>query len=151
MDLNVEDRLVLNQLQLRDYQKPVFDAIFNRKIKRLALCWPRRAGKDLTLWNAAIRFALMEPCMVFYVLPTAPLARKVIWDALDNNSNKFLSYIPERLILKKNETEMKITLVNNSIIQLVGAEQHNTVFRGTNPKFVVLSEFSFYRHPEIIG
>lgn len=150
MKLNVEDNIILNTIELREYQKPIFDAIFNRGIKRLALTLPRRSGKDLTCWSAVIRWALTKPCMSFYVLPTAPLARKVIWDAKDNSGRPFLSYIPERLITRKNETEMKLTLANGSIIQLVGAEQHDTVFRGSNPTFIVLSEFAYYRHPEII-
>ena len=141
--MNVEDKLILDKFQLREYQEPIFDALFLKDYKRLILTLPRRSGKDLTLWNAAIRVALSKPCMVTYVLPTAVSARKVIWDALDFNGIKFLDYIPRRLVESLNVAEMKIRFINGSLLQLTGGENHDKSIRGTNPYMVILSEFAY--------
>jgi len=147
---NVEDTIQLNLFQPREYQKPVFDLIFNRKCRRIILCWARRGGKDFTLWNAAIRQCLMKPCSVMYAGETYGSIRKIIWNALDNDGKRFLDYIPPRLISKINESEMRITFINNSILQCIGADSHKTSLRGTNPSMVILSEFAYYSDPTVL-
>ena len=48
--LNVEDKIQLDKFVLRDYQKPIYDALFNKGYKRLAIVLPRRARqRSLTL------------------------------------------------------------------------------------------------------
>lgn len=142
--MNVEDKIVLDKFQLRDYQKPIYDALFNKDYKRLLICLARRGGKDLTLWNAVIRQALMKTCLITYALPTAKLAREAIWDALDIDGNRFLDYVPSRLVESLNVTQMKITFMNGSLIRLIGADSDpNIAFRSTNPYMVVLSEFAY--------
>jgi len=141
--LNVEDKITRNQFVLRDYQIPIWKALFQDKIKRLIIVLPRRAGKDYVLWNAAVEQCLMETCMVTYVLPNYGQCRRVIWDAIANNSVTFLELIPRRLIAKINSSEMKIVFINGSVLSLVSAESHHTSIRGTNPKFVVVSEAAY--------
>lgn len=146
---NVEDYLVLDEFQPRHYQKVVMDCL-NRGVKRLVITWPRRSGKDFTLFQYCIRKALEEPCMILYVLPTYAAARKNIFDAIDNSGKTFLSSIPDRLIYKVNQSEMKIVFKNNSILQLVGAESHHSSIRGSNPKMVVLSEYAYYSDSSVL-
>lgn len=147
---NVEERLILNEFKLRDYQLPVFDAIFNEGVKRIILCWARRGGKDLTLWNAAIRYCMMKPCSVIYAGETYGAIRKIIWTALDNEGKRFLDYIPKDFIHKINDSEMRITFKNNSVLQLVGADSHATSMRGQNASLVILSEFAYYTDPTVL-
>ena len=61
---------------------------------------------------------------------------------MDDEGNKFLSYIPDELIEDKNESELQITLVNGSIIQLIGADTIDTSALGTNCVGAIFSEYS---------
>lgn len=128
----------------RTYQEPILDAIFDYGIRRLVITLPRRAGKDLTLWNAAIQQCLDKPCMVIYALPNFNSARRCIWDAIDISGKPFLDYLPHSEVVKRNEAQMKIVFRNGSVLQLAGAESHRTSFRGTNPYAVILSEYAYY-------
>lgn len=76
--------------------------------------------------------------------------RKTIWDAIDSDGKRFLEYIPERYIAKVNQSEMKITFVNGSILQCIGADSHHSSFRGTNPYGIILSEFAYYEDPTVL-
>jgi len=60
---------------------------------------------------------------------------------MDRDGFKFLDHIPKPLREKENSTEMKITLKNGSIIQIIGSENYNALM-GTNPIGCVLSEFA---------
>jgi hypothetical protein len=62
-----------------------------------------------------------------------------------NDGRRFLDLIPLELITAKNDSEMKIELINGSIIRLVGSDQYDRLV-GTNPKGIVFSEFSI-THP----
>lgn len=79
--------------------------------------------------------------MYFYVFPTYSQARKVIWDSLTNDGHRFLDFIPDELIEATNSSEMKIRLKNQSIIQLVGSDNVDSLV-GTNPRGVVFSEYA---------
>lgn len=125
----------------RTYQLPIWEA-FDEGYRRLIYVAHRRAGKDKTCWNLMIRSAAQTMGTYFYILPTYSQAKKVIWDAIDTNSNiKMLEHIPKKLISKANETEMQIELKNGSVIQMVGADNVDRIV-GTNPIGVVFSEYS---------
>lgn len=98
-------------------------------------------GKDITLWNIAIRQCLKRICLVFYCLPTYSQARKCIFDAIAIDGTKFLDFIPKKLVESINISEMKIRFKNGSILQCIGAESYETSLVGTNPYAVILSEF----------
>lgn len=78
----------------------------------------------------------------FYFLPTYSQAKKVIWDNIDNNGFKMLDHIPKEIIKSQNATELKIELVNGSVIQLIAADEFKNSGVGTNPIGVVFSEYS---------
>lgn len=65
----------------------------------------------------------------------------MIWDGIDKAGFKFLDHIPAELIKKKNDTELKIELINGSIIQLIGSERLDLIM-GTNPIGIVFSEYA---------
>lgn len=141
--MNVENQLIMDKFRLRWYQKEIWDAINEKHYRKAIVILPRRAGKDISLWNLAIRYCWKKPCLVYYCLPTYSHARKAIWDAISIDSVKFLDYIPPALIDKVNQQEMKIVFKNGSILQCIGAESHNSSIRGTNPSMVILSEFAY--------
>ena len=68
------------------------------------------------------------------------MGRKVLWDGMDKSGFKFIDHIPAPLIANKNNTEMKVTLKNGSIIQVIGTDNIENV--GVNPIGCIFSEFS---------
>lgn len=134
--------LQLRKFTPRDYQLPVLDALENAGYKKLFLLWHRRSGKDVIAFNVMIRAAIRKVGVYFYCLPTYAHARRVIHDGILSNGQKFLSFIPPELIAAHNSQEMKITLVNGSLIQLVGSDTASQSLVGTNPQGVVFSEWA---------
>lgn len=76
----------------------------------------------------------------YYFLPTYSQAKKVIWQGIDKGGMKFLDHFPQEIVEKQNESEMRITLRNGSIFQVVGADNIDSIV-GTNPVGVVFSEY----------
>ena len=126
----------------RNYQVPLLKAIDSGKYKRAVACWHRRAGKDIALWNLLVKKALLEPGLYYYFLPTYAQSKKIIWDGINNDGFKFIDYCPKEAIDSKNGTELKISLKNGSIIQLIGTDTYDAI-RGTNPRGCVFSEYAF--------
>ncbi|TXH47471.1 MAG: hypothetical protein E6Q97_27170 [Desulfurellales bacterium] len=78
----------------------------------------------------------------YYVFPTYSQAKKVIWNGIDKEGNRFLDHFPAELIDgQPNEAEMRIKFKNGSIFQLVGSDNVDSIV-GTNPVGVVFSEYS---------
>jgi hypothetical protein len=127
---------------LRSYQRNFF-ASLDAGFRRAVLVWHRRSGKDKALLNAAIRACLGPKritAMIFY--PTLKQVRLALWHGLDRDGKPYIwRHIPPDLISRTNESEMSITLVNGSILHLLGADNVNRLV-GVNPSFIVFNEFS---------
>ena len=141
-NLSVETQVRLDKFKPRDYQLPLLDAVLNKGYRKVLCLWCRRSGKDLTAWNLIIRMALQQVGNYFYCLPTYRQCRLVIFDSITIDQNKFIDYIPKELIKAINIQDMKITLINGSIIQLMGSDTYDTSLIGTNPRMIVFSEWS---------
>jgi hypothetical protein len=89
-----------------------------------------------------IRAALRKVGLYLYCLPTYNQGRKVLWDGILSDGSRFLSFIPTELISNKNNAEMKLTLFNGSIIQVVGSDNAAQTLVGTNPQGIVFSEWA---------
>lgn len=139
--MNVEAQIHLNKFKPREYQLPILDALENKGYKRVIAVWPRRAGKDVVSFNLMIRAALKRVGVYYYIFPTYSQAKKVIWDSITNTGEKFIDYIPKQLIVSENSQEMKIKLLNGSLIQLVGSDNIDSLV-GTNPRGIVFSEYA---------
>jgi hypothetical protein len=131
----------LDRFQPRDYQIPLIQALESGKYTRLICCWHRRAGKDICGFNLMIRAALRKMGVYYYIFPTYSQARKVIWDSITTSGQRFMDYIPRELVTNTHSTEMKITLLNGSIIQLIGSDNIDSLM-GTNPIGIVFSEYA---------
>jgi len=105
------------------------------------------SGKDVAALNLILRQAFKRVGTYYYLYPKYEQCRRAIWDAILITGEKFLDFIPHNLIAKKNNVEMKITLINGSIIQFNGADNADCL-RGTNPVGVIFSEYSRVNHPE---
>ena len=130
----------LNQFVAHEYQIPVFQAIDSGK-RKLVLIWNRRAGKDLTAFQCAIRHMLQRPTEVYYVFPTFAQARRSIYESISNSGLRIIDYLPEELIDSKNDMTMRIRLKNGSLIRWCGSNKWSDL-KGGNPSFIIFSEFA---------
>jgi hypothetical protein len=123
----------------RNYQFPVLSAM-DSGIKRAVCVWHRRAGKDKTILNFVIKEMFKRIGVYYYFFPTYAQGKKILWDGIDGKGFKFLDHFPREVIVTKNATEMKITLINGSLFQIVGTDNYDSIM-GTNPVGCVFSEF----------
>lgn len=140
-DLNVETRIRLDKFKPRDFQEPLFDAVINKGYKRVLCIWPRRAGKDICAFNLLIHLALQKVQTIFYVFPTFSSGRRILWDAITNDGFRILDYCPIE-IAERNEQQMRLRFKNGSVIQVIGSNDYDSALVGTNPQFIVFSEYS---------
>ena len=78
----------------------------------------------------------------WHMLPTANQARKVIWNGIDRHGRKVIDQaVPKEIRTRTRDDEMSITLVNGSVIQLVGSDNFDALV-GANPVGVVFSEYA---------
>lgn len=133
-------RLVLpNQFVPREPQADLM-RYFDRGGLRAAACWPRRYGKDLTMVHQTVKQMFERPGMYFHMLPNHKQARKVLWDGFDNTGKKIIdTAMPAAIRADTNKTEMKITLRNGAIWQLVGSDYYDSIV-GANPFGITMSE-----------
>lgn len=142
------EHLVLPLVPFRPYQLEAQTALFLDNLRRVLVQRPRRSGKEMESWNITVQGAIVEPGLYIVVYPTNVRAKAILWDGAillpGNRSVKFRDMIPKQLILgKPNEQEMKIKLINGSIIWIVGSDIDPDKLRGTNPRGIVLAEFAF--------
>ncbi len=144
MEMKSETVIKLNKFQPRDYQLPICRAIATEggQYRKLLCVLPRRAGKDVLMWNLMIRAAIKQVGNYYYCLPTFQQARGVIWESITNSGQKMIDFLPPELIAKKLDNTMSITLVNGSQIKLIGSDSYDTSIIGTNPRMIVFSEYA---------
>lgn len=124
----------------RKYQRP-FLAALDSGYKKLIIVWHRRSGKEKTCLNAVIRQMVKRVGGYYYMFPELKQGRRILWDGIDKDGMKFLDHFPPELIESKNESEMKVKLVNGSVFQILGADQYDSNV-GANPVMMVFSEYS---------
>lgn len=142
-----DNTVYVDKFKPRWYQKEFINELEHGTKKRFVVVWPRRAGKDVMALNVMLRQAFKRVGVYYYLYPKACQCRKAIWDAILSTGERFLDFIPSDLIANKNSVEMKITLINGSIIQFNGADNVNTLL-STNPVGVVYSEFATVSNPD---
>lgn len=96
--------------------------------------WGKTFLSSLELFKAALK---KRRALVWYVAPTYGMARDILWDQL-------IDMIPPQYIKRKHETKLTIRLINNSEIQLKGADKPDTL-RGRGVDYVVLDEYQDFR------
>jgi len=145
----------------RDYQQDFWDAFHGEgahKGKRYRIfvkVWHRRAGKDMTDWNAAVERSAEEPMTVKYGFPTSDMARDNLWEAYTNDGLRFTDFVPLDLRVRKNKADdglndslKRIELITGGSIRVVSFHKPGRA-RGGNSKLFVLSEFQAM-DPQII-
>ena len=103
---------------------------------------PKNAGMD---WP--IKGALQDPGRYWIIAPTYTQAKSIYWRGLMFSKDPHdTTAIPKELIAKRNESELIITLVNGSTIELKGADNPDSL-RGAGIKGAVLDEYAFWTDP----
>lgn len=70
------------------------------------------------------------------------MGRKIIWDAIDNDSHRILDwYCPDEICDQKNSSDMKIRFKNGSILKFVGSDNYDSLV-GSNFQAVIFSEYA---------
>ena len=120
------------QLSLRHAQGEVF---MDRTRFRVLVAG-RRFGKSYLSCIELIRGAIEKPGEVFfYAAPTYRMAKDIAWKLLKQ-------LVPRIWIKSKNESDLKIELINGSLIELKGTE-NAMALRGRSLSGVVLDEAAF--------
>jgi len=132
--------------EARDYQQEFWDAWYADDYDIFVLNWHRRAGKDLTCWNATIDYAAESPMTVKYAFPTGDMARDNLWESYTNDGLRFTDFVPEALRFKRNKGDdglndslKSIELLTGGSIRVISAHKPGRL-RGGNSKLFVLSE-----------
>ena len=100
----------------------------------------RRAWKDKACFNIIVKKAMEDVWIYYYVFPTYSQWKKAAWDWIDKDWWKTINHIPNEIIKKKNDTEMKVELINWSIIQIIWSDNVDSIV-WTNPIGIVFSEY----------
>lgn len=125
----------------RPYQMPLWNYLENGG-KRAVAVWHRRAGKDSLSLNWTATQAMQKTGVYWHMAPTQKQVRKIVWDNIDKQGRRIIDQVfPPEIRAKKNDTEMRIELINGSIWQCVGSDNYNSLV-GANPSGVVFSEYS---------
>lgn len=136
----------------RDYQEDFWDAFHGegahegKEYDIFVLNWHRRAGKDMTCWNAAIERTAEEPMTCKYAFPTGDMARDNLWESYTNDGLRFTDFVPKPLRVRRNKTDdglndslKRIELITGGSIRVISAHKPGRL-RGGNSKLFVLSE-----------
>lgn len=130
----VEQRIVAFPYKTRD----AFRDFHNRAQRYAVNVCHRRAGKTVAAVNDLIRSVLQCPLerpRAYYVAPTYSQAKKVAWDYAKH-------YSQAETLARFNETELRIDYPSGARLQLVGADNPDSL-RGIYADAVVLDEFAF--------
>jgi len=129
----------------RDYQVEFFKAMDSGK-RFAALNWHRRAGKDMTCWNYAIKRTAEEPMTTKYAFPTNDMARDNLWESYTNDGQRFTDFVPKDLRVRQhsmddglNDSLKRIELITGGSIRVISTHKPGRL-RGGNSKLFVLSE-----------
>lgn len=125
----------------RHYQLPYMSAMDNG-CKFAVWVMHRRGGKDRTALAQACKDAFKRVGLYWHCLPTLKQGRKVVWDNITSEGKNLIDQtFPRELVRRRLEDEMKIELENGSIVQIVGADNFNSLV-GASPVHVTFSEWS---------
>jgi len=131
------------QFELRDYQRPLWQAMFVDKIRKFICVWHRRSGKTKLVTNMIVSQAYLRVGAYYYYFPTRKQAHDVWWRGRGEDGKLFIDHFPPELIKKKNESDLFIEFKNGSTFQLRGSDIHGERARSGGPVGIVYDEYSF--------
>ena len=145
------NRVRLPQLKPRNYQLGAWKALDNGA-RNLLISHPRRHGKDVTTASILSKKAMTRVGSYYYLFPTRKWAERAIWNnivTIGKKSGHLIDLIfPPEIVLNKNNTDLKLTLINGSTVNMGGTD--NLDFVGQGGYGYALSEFSLHKE-EVTG
>jgi hypothetical protein len=75
------------------------------------------------------------------VYPFLNQGRRIAWNGMDKDGNRFIHAFPPELIESQSNAEMRLHLKNGSVFQIMGADKPDSLV-GSNPVGIVFSEWS---------
>lgn len=99
---------------------------------RVAVCG-RRFGKTYLARNQIAKFARYPNQLIYYVTPSYRMAKNIMWKPLKTRLREI------NWVKSVHETELTLTLINNTSIQLKGADNYDSL-RGVGLNFLVMDE-----------
>lgn len=127
----------LNQLTMDLNLHPKQAEVFLDTARFRVVVAGRRWGKTSLAKTEMLARAKMPHQKIWYIAPTYRMAKQIMWNDLKES-------VPRDWIVRIHETEMSITLINNTVIECKGADNPDTL-RGVGLNFVVLDEFQDMR------
>lgn len=122
----MEKRLKLHRNQTK---------VWTDKSRYRVLVAGRRFGKSTLAVNELLQNALTHPTSLnWYVGPTYKQTKQIGWRMLKN-------LIPQELVAKTNESELRVELTNGSLIELKGCDNPDSL-RGVGCSFLVIDEYA---------
>ena len=112
--------------------------VWNDQHRFRVVCAGRRSGKSVLSQLTVINWANQNEGKYWIVCPTYRQAKQIHWEGLQH-------FVPQKLVEKKNEVELSITLKNGSVIELKGAENPDTL-RGVKLRGLVIDEIASIRN-----
>ena len=110
--------------------------VFNSEKRFRVLVAGRRFGKSYLSCIELLKAAISRPGETyFYCAPTYRMAKDIAWKEIKK-------LVPKEWVKSKNETDLKIELINDSMIELKGTE-NAMALRGRSLAGVVLDEAAF--------
>jgi len=122
------------EIHLSPWQTEVWDDQHRFRV----VCAGRRSGKSVLSQLQVITWANQEVGRYWIVAPTYKQAKTIHWEGIQH-------YVPQKLIAKKNEVELSLTLTNGSVIELKGAENPDAL-RGVKLRGLVVDEIASIRN-----
>jgi len=117
--------------EIKEHLRPLFEDNSRHQV----IVAHRRFGKTSYGIKKIILQAAEKPgSRYWYVAPTYKQAKMIAWRMIQD-------YCPKELIAKKNESELYLTFVNGSIIELKGSDKPDSL-RGPGLDGLVLDEYS---------
>lgn len=136
-------RIILpHEFKPRPYQREANRAYFIDHKRYMVEIWHRRAGKTKNALNFLVSAGLQRVGNYFHTFPELTQARRAVWNNIDKEGRRYIDHVPRCLIDGNiNNTDMRINLINGSMIQLAGADRYDALMGG-NPAGIIFDEYS---------
>lgn len=106
--------------------------VYNDRHRFRVVAAGRRWGKSQLAKSLIMRYAAVKNRLIWYVSPSYRMSKQIMWPEL-------LASIPRQWIKKVNETNLSISLINGTKIELKGADNADSL-RGVGIHFLVMDE-----------
>lgn len=95
----------------------------------------RKAGKTALGLNKLQLKCLKKKGIAWYVAPTYSQGKEIVW----RDPEMIPKYVPEEVLVKRNESELTLTYITGSVLGVKGADKPDSL-RGPNPMIALLDE-----------